>query len=115
MHPDRPDALISRVLSTKTLYAPGETRSIVISSPRDRSSVVGRRCLLQLIYFSAQDRAWPGSVARHCRKRKEKKRVGPEGALDFHYAKPQMESCDRVSLCAAPGGAQSRWNKAPKV
>lgn len=23
---------------------------------------------------------------------------GPRGALGFHYAKPQMESCDRVSL-----------------
>lgn len=45
----------------------------------------------------------------------EESSVGPEGALDFHYAKPQMESCDRVSLCATPGGTQSRWNKAPKV
>lgn len=27
---------------------------------------------------------------------------GPRGALGFHYAKPQMESCDRVSLRGRP-------------
>lgn len=29
-------------------------------------------------------------------------RDGPRGALGFHYAKPQMESCDRVSLRGRP-------------
>lgn len=52
---------------------------------------------------------------RQKEERRDESSVGPEGALDFHYAKPQMESCDRVSLCATPAGAQSRWNKAPKV
>lgn len=56
-----------------------------------------------------KDERWGGG------REKEESSVGPEGALDFHYAKPQMESCDRVSLCATPGGAQSRLNKAPKV
>lgn len=40
----------------------------------------------------------------------------PRGALGFHYAKPQMESCDRVSLCTTPAGAHNGvQNKAPKV
>jgi len=32
---------------------------------------------------------------------------GPRGALGFHYAKPQMESCDRVSLRGRPPKAHT--------
>lgn len=65
---------------------------------------VGHHCqrLPELIYFSAAKRA-----ARHRGEKegREECGVGPGGALGFHYAKPQMESCDRVSLHAtrAPG------------
>lgn len=36
---------------------------------------------------------------------------GPRGALGFHYAKPQMESCDRVSLRGRLPKARAQWRR----